>query len=303
MAELPWEVPPNFLGLEEEWSSPDRARVAILPVPYEATTSYMPGTRFGPQAILRASHHVELYDHELDSEPYRVGIHTYPPLELTAGGPEEALAELRGAYAEVSQLDHFVITLGGEHSITQVPILHWADELDDDLSILQFDAHADLRDSFHGTRFSHACVMRRVLDRVRPVAVGIRAIDAEERGIISEHGLTMVYGEELGSEGWVERALNALSDNVYISFDVDFFDPAYVPSTGTPEPGGGTWEQAMALLRRTFAEKNVVAADVVELAPIPGLVAPDFLVAKLVYKMIGYWQRGTVAQQKHRNTK
>ena len=294
MTRLPWELPPNFLGLEEQLTTPEQARVAILPVPYEATTSYMGGTRHGPEAILRASRHIELYDHELSIEPYRVGIHTYPALELTAGGPEEALAELRKAYAEVCQLDHFVVVLGGEHSITQVPALHWAQELDGDLSILQFDAHADLRDSFHGTRWSHACVMRRVVDRVRPVAVGVRAIDAEERGVIDDLGLTVVYGEELGEERWIERVLGALSDNVYVSFDVDFFDPAYVPSTGTPEPGGGTWQHAMALLRRVFETKTVLAADVVELAPIPGMVAPDFLVAKLVYKMIGYWQYGSV---------
>ncbi len=295
MKRLPWQTPATFLGLEEEWSAPDRARVSILPVPYEATTSYLGGTRHGPGAILEASLHVELYDHELASEPYRVGIHTYPALELNAGGPEAALAELRDAYEEVCDLDHFVILLGGEHSITQVPVLYWADRFQDELSVLQFDAHTDLRDSFHGTRWSHACVMRRVVDRVRPVAVGIRAIDVEERRIIEDYDLTVVYGEELGSQDWVERALGALGDNVYISFDVDFFDPAFVPSTGTPEPGGGTWRQAMALLRRVFAERNVVAADVVELAPIPGLVAPDFLVAKLVYKMVGYWQAGAGA--------
>jgi agmatinase len=290
MSDFSWEDPYSFLGLGEEWTAPDRSRVAILPVPYEATTSYMEGTRRGPEAILTASRHVELYDHELDSEPYRVGVHTHPMVELSAGGPQAALGELRGRYSDACGGGHFMIALGGEHTITQVPVLYWADRLGDDLSILQFDAHADLRDSFHGTPWSHACVMRRVVDRVRPVGVGIRAIDVEERRLINELGLTMIYGEELGSEDWVDRVLEALSQNVYISFDVDFFDPALVPSTGTPEPGGGTWEQAMTLLHRVFNEKNVAAADVVELAPIPGLVAPDFLVAKLVYKMIGFWQ-------------
>jgi agmatinase len=296
MSDFSWDDPYSFLGLGEEHTALDRAQVALLPVPYEASTSYMEGTRRGPEAILAASRHVELYDHELDGEPYRVGVHTYPPAQLTAAGPEAALAELRRRYAEVCERGHFVIALGGEHSITQAPVLYWANHLGDDLSILQFDAHADLRDSFHGTRWSHACVMRRVVDRVRPVGVGIRAIDAEERVLIDQLGLTMVFAEELGSEDWLDRAIEGLaSDNVYISFDVDFFDPAYVPATGTPEPGGGTWAQAMALLRRVFVEKNVVAADVVELAPIPGMVAPDFLVAKLVYKMIGYWQDGVVS--------
>lgn len=292
MTDAPWEDPHSFLGLGEEWSALERARVAILPVPYEATTSYMSGARRGPEAIIAASRHVELYDHELDREPYRIGIHTLPPAELTAAGPAAALEELGAIYADACEADRFVVALGGEHTITRVPVFYWADRLESELSILQFDAHADLRDSFHGTQWSHACVMRRVVDRARPVGVGIRAIDVEERRLINERGLTMIYGEELGEDDWVDRALEALAEDVYISFDVDFFDPAFVPSTGTPEPGGGTWAQAMMLLRRVFDERNVVAADVVELAPLPGLVAPDFLVAKLVYKMIGYWEIG-----------
>lgn len=295
MADIPWEDPRSYLGLGEEYSALERARVALLPVPYEATTSYKGGTRHGPEAIIAASRHVELYDHELGLEPYRLGIHTCPALELSAGGPEAALAELRRAYADLCTADRFILVLGGEHTISQVPILHWADRLGGDLAVLQFDAHADLRDRFHGTPWSHACVMRRVVDRVKPVGVGIRAIDVEEQQVIDELGLTMVFGEELGAEGWIERALNGLSsDNVYLTFDVDFFDPAFVPATGTPEPGGGSWPQALALLRRVFAEKNVVAADVVELAPIPALAAPDFLVAKLIYKMIAYWGRGAL---------
>jgi len=290
MSDFSWEDPYAFLGLGEEYTGLDRARVALLPVPYEATTSYIEGTRRGPEAILQASRHVEFYDHELDAEPYRVGIHTHPMVELSAAGPEKALGELRERYAEACAGGRFVIMLGGEHTITQVPVLYWADRLSDDLGILQFDAHADLRDSFHGTRWSHACVMRRVVDRVKPVGVGIRAIDLEEKRLIDELGLTMIYGEELSASDWTARVLAALPQNVYISFDVDFFDPSLVPATGTPEPGGGTWDQAMRLLRRVFAEKRVVAADVVELAPLPGIVAPDFLVAKLVYKMIGYWQ-------------
>lgn len=304
MTDIPWAERRTFLGIEEEWSALERSDVAILPVPYEATTSYRGGTRDGPAAILEASRHVELYDHELDAEPYRVGIHTYPTLALSAGGPAEAMEEFDRVYRQVAERGQFVIVLGGEHTLTRVPVTYWAERTAEErLSVLQFDAHADLRDRFHGTPWSHACVMRRVLDRARPVAVGVRAIDIEERRVIQQHDLTVVYGEELGTDGWIERALDALGPEVYISFDVDFFDPAVVPSTGTPEPGGGTWAQALALLRRVFVERRVVAADVVELAPIPGLVAPDFLVAKLVYKMIGYGTSDTERRTRDREAK
>lgn len=290
---LAWELPHNFLGLDEEASAFERAGAIILPVPYEATISYGGGTGAGPAAIVEASRYIELYDQELDAEPADVGIATLPSLHLTGAGPAEALAELRAAYDRILDEagDRFVVLLGGEHSLSSAPILAWADRLGDArLSVLQIDAHTDLRPEYEGSPYSHASVMARVMDRVDLVAVGIRALTRDERELAraSDH-IHIFFADDIhGDEAWIDEVLARLGPNVYISFDVDGFDPSLVPSTGTPEPGGLQWYPVMKLLRRVFSERRVVAADVVELAPIPGLSAPDFLVAKLVYKMVGY---------------
>ncbi|HMA44290.1 MAG TPA: agmatinase [Gemmatimonadales bacterium] len=294
LAELSWGAPLNFLGLPEgDAPSLERAGVVMLPVPYEATVSYMGGTRFGPRRILEASRAIELYDHELDSEPYRVGVHTLPELLLTGAGPEAALAELRTAFDALLGDGRFVIMLGGEHSISAPPIEAHAARLSARrLSVLQLDAHGDLRAEYEGTPFSHACVMYRVHEAVTLVPVGIRAITAEERRLIREKEIPTIFAHELDpEERWIDRALDALGPDVYITIDIDYFDPGLVPATGTPEPGGGTWYPTLRLLERVFAERNVVGADLVELAPLPGIVAPDFLAAKLAYKLVAYHQR------------
>jgi agmatinase len=285
-----WGAANNFLGLPPEHSDFASARVVVLPVPYEATVSWVGGTKRGPSAIIEASHYIELYDHELDTEPYSVGVHTLPELLLPGSGPEPALAELRRAVDALVDTGKFIIMLGGEHSISSPPILSHADRLADrTLSVLQFDAHTDLRAEYEDTPYSHACVMHRVHDRVRIVPVGIRSMTSEERALARSHDIPIVFGHELSGEEWIERTMAALGDDVYITFDVDFFDPSLMPSTGTPEPGGGEWYPTLRLLERVFRERNVVGCDVVELAPIPGTVAPDFLAAKLVYKLIGFF--------------
>jgi len=292
---LEWELPHNFLGLDEAASDFERAKAVILPVPYEATTSFGGGTGGGPSAILESSRYIELYDQELDAEPYEVGISTLPSLSLTGAGPQEAMQELRAAYDAVMNAgpDKFVIMLGGEHSISSAPINAWIDRLDNEgkrLSVLQFDAHTDLRPEYEGSPYSHASVMHRIHDRVELVAVGIRAITAEEMRLVrkSENIHVFLADDIHTGDAWMDDVMSRLGEDVYISFDVDGFDPSLVPSTGTPEPGGLQWYPVMKLLRRVFAERTVHAVDIVELAPIPGFSAPDFLVAKLVYKMIGY---------------
>jgi len=293
MRDLSWELPHTFLGLDEAASDFDRARAVVLPVPYESTTSYGGGAGSGPAAILDASRYIELYDQELDSEPSAAGIATLPALQLTGGGPAAAMRELRTAYDRLLDAgpDKFVITLGGEHSISAPPIQSWVERLGGErLTVLQFDAHTDLRPEYEGTPHSHAAVMYQVHDDVDIVAVGIRALTGDEARLArSSPNIEIYYADDLHADDrWMDRVVDRLTGNVYITFDVDCFDPSLVPSTGTPEPGGMTWYPVLQLLRRVFQTANVRAADVVELAPIPGLHAPDFLVAKLIYKMIGY---------------
>jgi agmatinase len=289
---LPWELPHNFLGLDERASEFARARAAVLPVPYEATTSFGTGAAAAPRAILEASRYIELYDHELDAEPYEIGIATLPALSLSRAGPAEAIAELRSAYdALLAAGDRFIVALGGEHSITSAPVLAWADRLATErLAVLQIDAHTDLRPDYEGSPFSHASAMARVKDHVEIVAVGIRALTREERELVhAADNIHVFFADDIhAGDAWIDDVLAKLGDPVYLTFDVDGFDPSLVPSTGTPEPGGLQWYPVLRLLRRVFRERTVVAADVVELAPVPGLAAPDFLVARLVYKIIGY---------------
>jgi len=254
--------------------------------------SYGGGTGRGPGAILHASRYVELYDQELDWDPSVVGVHTFPALELTREGQGPAMAELEEAYGAIADAleDRFLVMLGGEHAVSAPAIRAQAARSGERLTVLQLDAHADLRAEFEGSPHSHACAMARVLDVADVVGVGIRGISSEEVEVARSHdGVTLVYADEMWEDDrWMDRALEALGPKVYLTFDVDYFDPSLVPSTGTPEPGGGDWYRTLKFLRRVFETREVVAADVVELAPQPGLHAPDFLVAKLVYKFLGY---------------
>lgn len=293
---LPWELPHTFLGLGEE-ADFEKASAVILPVGYESTTSYGGGTREGPRAIIEASRFIELYDQEMDCEAGAIlGIHTLPGLELTKAGATPAMQELQEAYAKVAEVsgDRFLMMLGGEHSVSSPAILaqvaRHAERHDRRLSVLQLDAHTDLRPQYEGTPNSHASAMARVLDQADVVAVGIRAVSDEEMDIHrATDASTIIWADDMwDNDRWMDQALEALGPDVYLTFDVDYFDPKYLPATGTPEPGGGDWYRTLKFLKRVYRERNVVAADVVELAPAPGNHAPDFLVAKLVYKLISY---------------
>ncbi|HEY7471333.1 MAG TPA: agmatinase [Gemmatimonadota bacterium] len=280
----------NFLGLPDDDARYEDARGVVVPVPWEATVSYGAGTAKGPAAILDASRYVELYDEVLREEPYRkAGIHTAPAVDVSGGDPVAFLDGLESIAARLFADGKFPVFLGGEHSLTTAPV-RAAEAAFDDLSILQLDAHADLRESYEGTRWSHASVMRRVHELGVPaVPVGIRAISVEEAEFIQEEDLPVFWSHRIahGIE-WIDTVLNTLSDTVYLTFDVDFFDPSLVPATGTPEPGGGFWHETMRFLGYVFQEKNVVGMDVVELAPIESLHAPDFVIARFVHRCLGY---------------
>ncbi|MEO7974114.1 MAG: agmatinase [Thermoanaerobaculia bacterium] len=285
-------LPTNFGLLPPELADLKKSPVVVLPVPFERTTSYGKGTVHGPTAFLRASQSMELYDDELGGEPCDVGIATAPPFHPEAFDMEEAMAELDAECHRYMAAGKFLVTIGGEHSLSIAPV-RAALRVFGEIGIVQFDAHADLREEFEGTPYSHASVMRRVFDEGIPsLPVGIRSLSAPEAELIRRHKIPVIWGHELEPAGALEKRfaarLKKLPRKVYLTFDIDFFDPSMVPATGTPEPGGGSWYPTLRLLRALFATKEVVAMDIVELAPIGGQPASDFVAAKLAYKCIGY---------------
>jgi agmatinase len=262
--------------------------VVILPVPLDRTTSYVAGTRNGPHEILQASSHMELWDEEIAADVHPIGIFTLPEMELPFGEMAPLMDEIQRVASEILSRDKFLVTLGGEHSITP-PLVAASAARYPGLSVLQIDAHADLRDTYMGTRHNHACAMRRSLEHAPVTQVGIRSMSTDEAAVVGSLNTTVFYDHSMRRDpAWIDRVVDTLSDVVYISIDVDGMDPAIMPATGTPEPGGLSWYEILALLRATIARRTVVAADVVELSPIPGLMAPNFLCSKLVYKILGY---------------
>jgi agmatinase len=288
----------NFLALEKEISGFDGSKIVVFPVPYERTVSYGSGTRKGPEAIIRASHYVEFYDEELGTELCgHVGIATLPALRFgkkTHGGAVELVSR---QIRELVARDKFVVTLGGEHTISQAPIAVHLEKYPD-LSVLQVDAHSDLRDTYQGSKYSHASVMARVcelMDPARIVQIGIRAQSVEESRFIKAKGIHTFYAHDirrgktaLFGTSWIDAAVRLLTDHVYVTFDVDGFDPSIMPSTGTPEPNGLYWPETMELLRKTGEKKTIVGFDVVELAPSQDVSHPDLTAAKLTYKIMNY---------------
>jgi agmatinase len=288
----------NFLGIDRQHSSYETSKIMVLSAPYEHTVSYGGGTKWGPKAIIKASQYVEFFDEETKREIYRErGIATLPPLQLERKKDETALQLIYDSVLHLVERQKFVVTLGGEHTISSAVIAAHA-KLFPNLSVLHFDAHSDLRSEYQGNKYSHASVMARVCEFLEPkrlVQVGIRAQCKEEAEFIRDNGIHTYYAHEIRQgthtkllKTWSDYATENLTDDVYISFDVDVFDPSIMPATGTPEPNGLYWDEIMAFLRKVTRKRTIVGLDVVELAPVKGLNHPDLTTAKLISKILNY---------------
>jgi len=287
----------NFLGIEKEFSSFENSKITVLSCPYEKTTSYGKGTAKGPAAILKASHFVEFFDEETKKEVcFEHGIAALKPLSFGKLTGRKALDLIYKNVKALIDAGKFVVTLGGEHSISTAPVKAHFDSFsksEGGFSLLHFDAHSDLRVEYEGSKYSHASFAARAAEFTTDITqVGIRAQCKEEYEFIKQKGINTFYAYQMRNEGFDyllrEKIIDTLNKNVYITFDVDYFDPSIMPSTGTPEPNGFYWDETMSLLKDVCEKRNVLGFDVVELAPRKDYTFPDFLTAKLVYKILNY---------------
>lgn len=286
----------NFLAIEKEYSEYENSEIVITQAPYEHTVSYGGGTRFGPEAVLNASAYVEFYDDEFDRELcFDKGIATLQPLDFGNAIDSDALDIIEGQVSEILSAGKFAVTIGGEHTISTATIAAHFRKFPD-MSILHFDAHSDLRNEYEGSKYSHASFMARVVEFFSPdkiTQVGIRAQCREEAEFIKTNGINTFYASAIRrgmhGEDWQKKVVDTLSDEVYITFDLDYFDPAIMPATGTPEPDGFLYSETLCILRNLIASgKTIVGFDLVELAPIEGLEHPNLTAARFVYKLLNF---------------
>ena len=286
-APLGWRA---FLDTPPNEDDPESARVFVIPVPYDSTTSFKSGARYGPAAIIEASRHLEDYDVELNRDISKVGIHTTPELQPQMDGPQAMIASVRAAIGSAASQGKLTVLLGGEHTVT-VGAVQACAELYSDLSVLYIDAHADMRDSYQGTRWGHASVARRISEVCPVTLVGIRSVSAEEMNFIGGQGIPTHFWSVRSSDNVdaaIALALNNPTGNIYISIDLDALDPSIMSAVGTPEPGGMLWHETLDLLRAVSLRANIVGFDIMELSPPEGPAACAFTAAKLAYKLIGY---------------
>lgn len=273
----------NFGRIPEECSEEDKSAIVIIPVPYDGTSTWVKGADKGPQAIIEASGNMELYDIETDSEVYLRGIHTDSPVNENSS-PEKMVEAVYKRVRGFLKKDKFPVIIGGEHSVSIGSIRAFSDHFKD-LSVLQIDAHSDLRVEYEGSANNHACVMARAREIASIVQVGIRSVSPEEFSSLDPARVFFAH-QIHNHDDWMVDATDMLSENVYITIDLDAFDPAIIPSTGTPEPGGLGWYQTIKFLDRVIRYRNVVGFDVVELCPLENNKSPDFLAAKLIYRLL-----------------
>lgn len=278
----------NFAGLAPPYCDRAQAKVVVVPVPYDGTSEWHGGSRHGPRAIIEASRYLELYDVELDAEIHQLGIHTLGELEPAMGGPEDMVERVYHVVRGLGTEGKFVVVLGGEHSVS-LGAVRALKEYFPDLNVLQLDAHADLRDEYLGTRYGHACVMRRVSEHCPVVQVGVRSLSLEEKQFMERSGIKCLFieGPE-GRPGDLQEVVASLREHVYVTIDLDVFDPSVMPAVSMPEPGGMQWHQVLSLLKFVARRRRIVGFDLVELCPEEGPDHCAFLAAKLAYKLIGY---------------
>ncbi len=275
----------QFGGLEDKYSSLDTASVWLQSIPYDGTSTWGKGADQAFEAFIDASENMELYDIETDSEVYKKGIHTLPELSLPSD-PKQVYLHIKEHTKSLLKQDKFLTFLGGEHSIS-IGIIEAFSEQYEHLSVLQLDAHSDLRKDYMGTPYNHACAMHQANILTNLVQVGIRSMDSSEKQYVKPQNC--FFAEDMYAQNdWMDESISLLTNQVYISIDFDVFDPSIMPATGTPEPGGLDWNTTIRYLRKVFAQKEVVGFDLVELAPIHDFKAPNFLAAKLYYKLLSY---------------
>ncbi len=277
-------IPYNFGGLEDEFLNYENSKIVVLPVPFDKTSSWIKGSDRGPKAIIEASMNMELYDLETNSEVYKNGIFTAE--DILSSGSEEMIEKVYEKVKELIKDKKFIVILGGEHTVS-LPAIKAHHEIYNDVSILQLDAHTDMRDSYLDDKYSHASAMARVKEITdNIISIGVRSLDSSELANINKNN-TFFARDIYDSEDWIEKAVNKLNENVYITLDLDVFDPSVIPSTGTPEPGGLEWYPILKLLKEVCKNRNLIGFDVVELCPTENK-SPDFIAAKLTYKLLSY---------------
>jgi agmatinase len=276
---------PSFGDLPAEFLQEDTANVVVLPVAYDDTSTWIKGADQGPAALIEASANMELYDIETESEVYKHGIYTAPTLQ-NYPTPEAMVSAVKDAVSGYINKNKFTVVLGGEHSVSIGTIQAHAERYTN-MSVLQLDAHTDLRDAYEGSKNNHACVMARAKEICPIVQAGIRSMDRSELGLLDKN--RVFFAEQIYNHSiWIQQAVDLLTDDVYITLDLDVFDPSVMSSTGTPEPGGMGWYDVLKVIKTVAVQKNIVGLDIVELCPNPNNKAPDFLAAKLLYKILTY---------------
>lgn len=289
----------NYAGIPDEFAQLEKAKVVLIPVPYDGTSTWGKGSDKGPRAFLEASEQLEWYDIETGTEVYQQGVFLAPAV-AEKSTPEALVDAVHKTTKEYIKRNKFVTLVGGEHSIS-IGTIRAFNECFDNLTVLHIDAHADLRKTYDGSRYNHACAVHEASQNTNLVQVGIRSMDAMEKSFMDEEK-TFFAHDMVSDEYWIDKAIEAMTDNVFITLDFDALDPSIMPATGTPEPGGLLWYETLDFLKQVFAERNVVGFDLMELCPDPAHKSADFLAAKLYYKMLSYKFMGEAVEDDYDNT-